>query len=88
MSAGVWTTEAVRFACPRCHASRGARCRTESGRAATAPHMGRLVDRFWCPVCGAEDADPVNVAHGYCSVCRDWTGDGRHTAAQDALEGL
>lgn len=84
----VWDAQAVRFACPRCGASHGARCRTSSGKRASQPHMARLADRFLCPRCGAEDADPVNVVHGYCSVCRDWTGDGAHRAAQDALEGL
>lgn len=83
-----WTPAATRFACTRCGASRGARCRTASGRQAGQPHAARVVDRFLCPVCGHEDPDPVNVVHGYCSVCRDWTADGQHLAAQDALEGL
>lgn len=82
-----WTAAATRFACTRCGASRGARCRTATGKRAGQPHMARLVDRFACPVCGTEDTDPVNVVHGYCSVCRSWTGDGRHLAAQDTLEG-
>ena len=84
----VWTDAVVRFRCARCQASPGARCRTVSGRYAGAPHVDRLVSRFLCPVCALVDTDPVNVAHGYCTACRAWTGDGRHLAAQDTLEGV
>lgn len=74
--------------CLYCHASPGARCRTNSGRYASQPHAVRLIPRFECPRCGAIDADAINVAQGYCSSCHDWTGNAQDYYGQDALEGL
>jgi lipopolysaccharide biosynthesis regulator YciM len=76
------------YRCARCNASPGARCRTESGTRATAPHVIRLVPRYRCERCGTVDDDPTNVAAGYCRSCREWTGSKPPTAGQDALEGI
>lgn len=84
----VWSAWVLLYDCPRCHVPAGVRCRTTSGRRAGGPHVARLVERMVCPACGHVDTDPVNVRHGYCSVCRDWTAAGRGLAAQDVLEGL
>jgi hypothetical protein len=83
----MWTPAAVALACPYCGASVGARCRTYLGAVCSAPHRGRLVDYLVCPRCGTTDTDPINVLHGYCSACHDWTAPGsrRVHAGQDTL---
>jgi len=84
----LWTRETTALRCPRCKASPGARCRTSSGRYATAPHEGRLIPSFTCPRCGTVDTNPTNAAFGYCSTCHDWTGvttSSTTRAAQDEL---
>lgn len=74
--------------CNYCHASPGARCRTKSGAYSYQFHAARLIPRFQCPRCEAIEGDSINVAQGYCSRCRDWTGDTIITFGQDGLEGL
>jgi hypothetical protein len=84
-----YPTEVLAFRCPTCGASPTARCRTlTTGRYSTMPHVARLVPRFRCPVCELVTEDAINVTSGYCSACRDWTGDRTPRAGQDALPGL
>jgi hypothetical protein len=84
-SSTVWTAQATALRCPYCHASPGARCRTLDGRRTSAPHVGRLVPSFSCPLCGTVTTDPTNVASAYCTSCLDWTADAVARAAQDVL---
>jgi hypothetical protein len=74
--------------CPYCHASPGARCRTNSGRYASQSHAERLFARFECPRCGVIEMDIINVAQGYCSSCHEWTGDEAPAYGQESLEGI
>jgi acetyl-CoA carboxylase beta subunit len=86
VSTPAWDPLAMARTCPYCHARPGIRCRTSSGKRASAPHEGRLGPILECPRCGLVTyGDELNVREGYCPQCQDWTAPGRGRAAQDVL---